>query len=335
MNLSFQTPAAFLLLIPVALFGLWAFFLRENGAFTFSSSRIAGSVHRRTLRGRLAWLPLALRIAALLLLVVALSRPRLGRDPIRNITDGVAMVMAVDASGSMNAAMRYRGKASSRFEVAKSVFKEFLMGNGRDLGGRPNDLVGVVAFAGEAETISPLTHSHDALVELLDGMDVGSVGGSGGTAIGEAIALSAARLKTAEEQLSGERARPPGFKISSKLIILLTDGRNNTGKRTPEEATALSRDWGIKIYSIAIGGEEAAGEFLQSISDATGGVYRPAEDEQSLRAFYEEIDRLEKTSVESVEYLSYREYFFPLALCALALLILEQVLGATLLRRLP
>jgi Ca-activated chloride channel family protein len=128
------------------------------------------------------------------------------------------------------------------------------------------------------------------------------------------------------------------------VIILLTDGENNAGERTPEQATELAREWGIKIYTIGIGtnssgsyGSSTSSGFpiLQGMAEHTGGIFRPADDEKSLRVVYEEIDTLEKSDFQSLQYLTYRELFLPFALGALLLLVLEMVLGGSLLRRLP
>jgi Ca-activated chloride channel family protein len=291
---------------------------------------------------RLARAPLVLRCLAMALLVVALARPMSGRDPVRNVTDGIAIQMVLDRSGSMKTNMLYRGKHVSRFEAVKSVFADFVLGDGKELSGRPDDLIGVVAFAGYPDTISPLTQSREALQGLLKELEIVRPPGRDGTAIGDAIALGAARLKTAEEELE-TGGRKDAFRIKSKVLILLTDGEQNAGDRSPAQAAALARKWGIKIYAIGVssgpagtpGFSSRAAQLLRQIAESTGGVFRIASDERSLRAVYEEIDRLEKTEVEAIQYLSVREYFLPFLSAALALLVLELLLGRTLLRRLP
>jgi Ca-activated chloride channel family protein len=337
-SFQFQTPLAFVLLAVVAL-AAWLSIARDrSGAVRYSSTAVLEEGPRSP-RERLHRVPLALRTAALVLLVIALARPRSGTDPIRNVTEGVAIQMVLDISGSMKAAMDYRGERVSRLEAAKSVFTDFVAGDGRELGGRPDDLIGIVTFAGHAATVSPLTHSHDALVDLLEEFD--SRSGTGGTAIGDAVALGAARLKTAEEELEVAARQGDAFTLNSKILILITDGEHNAGKRTPSQAAALAAEWGIKIYTIGIIPENrrvssgGAAEMLQRIAEHTGGIHRAVQDERGLRAVYEEIDRLEKTEIESLRYLSTREYFAVFALAALALLILEAVLSRTALRRLP
>ena len=352
MNVLFQTPIALALVAAIPALVYLELRAKRRSALSYPSTAVLteGSVNaggvgpagRRSWRQRLVHLPLILRALALALLSVALARPMVGRSPIRNVTEGIAIQMVIDRSGSMSAPMGYRGEPMTRFETAKAVFRDFVLGNGRELGGRPNDLVGVVAFAGFADTISPLTHSRDALEGILNELELVGRGGRDGTAIGDAIALGAARLKTAEEQGEMAGSRGDRFEIKSKVLILLTDGEQNAGERLPAQAAALAGEWGIKIYSIGVGSTGGGGGFsasgvavLQQVAESTGGLFRLADDEQSLRGIYEEIDRLEKTEVESFEYLSVREYFVPFALAALGALALQILLSATALRRLP
>jgi Ca-activated chloride channel family protein len=277
-----------------------------------------------------------------MLLVVALARPQRGQDPIRNLTKGVAIQMVLDRSGSMGTSMQYGSETISRFEVVKSVFSKFIEGDGRKLGGRPDDLIGVIAFAGYADTISPLTHSHDALNDLLEELEIVRDYRKDGTAIGDAIALGAARLKTAEEEIEFAGKMGDVFQIKSKILIILTDGQQNAGNRTPEQAALLAEEWGIKIYAIGIfpdvgGGSYTPGssELLERIALSTGGIFRVANDEFSLLEVYEEIDQLEKTEMESIKYITYQEYFLPFVIAALILLIFELFFARTVLRRLP
>jgi Ca-activated chloride channel family protein len=341
--MSFRDPLFFLLLLGVP---FWIFFrlrTRRGGALTFSATGpvLAG---KSSLRQRLTPLPFVLRIAAVVFLVVAVARPQSGREPIRKISEGVAIEMVIDRSGSMKARMEYREEQVSRFEVVRKVFEEFVRGNEKDLEGRENDLIGVISFAKYPDTISPLTLSHDTVLGLLNEIDIVKQFNQDGTAIGEAVALAAARLKTAEEEilLSDDRE---DYRIKSKVIILLTDGQNNAGERTPEQATELAREWGIKIYTIGIGGGRvnyAGGRFenskqplLEGMAERTGGIFRSAEDAESLLAVYGEIDKLEKSDFESLQYMSFSEWFSPFAFLALALIIGELALSHTLLRKLP
>jgi Ca-activated chloride channel family protein len=340
MNLQFHTPYAFLLLVPAALAVYLHLKRVRRPSVKFSSTRVLQSAPR-SVRARFLYLPVVMRSAALVLLVVALARPRSGNDPFRNVTEGVAIQMVLDRSGSMRTGFTFEGRPVSRFEVVKTVFTDFLVGDGRELGGRPDDLVGIVAFAGVADTVSPLTHSHEALISLLDELDIKSGTSSGGTAIGDALALGAARLKAAEEEIQYAGSTGDRFDIKSKLIILITDGEHNSGERSPWQGAALAREWGIKIHTIGIVSEsqkrysQQAENMLQQIAELTGGIYRSAHDEAGLRAVYEEIDRLEKTEIESLQYLNQKEYFLPFVLAGFLLLIGEALLSRTLLRRLP
>ena len=338
MSFQFQSPwmFAFLLLIPALLYHELR---RPPGAsLRFSSTAGARSLPA-SWRLRLARLPLALRAAALLLLVAALARPVSGRDPVRNVTEGVAIQMVVDRSGSMGIGMDYKGETLPRFEVVKRVFADFVLGDGRDLRGRPDDLIGIIAFAGFADTISPLTNSRDALSGLLKELAIIRDASKDGTAIGDGIALGAARLQSAQEEAEAATAAGDSFRIKSKILILLTDGEQNAGKRSPAQAAALAAEWGIRIYAIGVsagsGGSLPAGAVLRQAAESTGGIYREVGDERSLRAVYEEIDRLEKSEVRTLQYLSVRELFPPRALTALALRSLQILLSATVLRRLP
>lgn len=352
--MRFETPFAFLLLfaIPVV---LYLHGRRGRGtALRFSSTKNAVRAGT-SLRQRLAIAPIVLRVVALVLLTLALARPQQGLERVRDASKGIAIEMVVDRSGSMAAEMVYEGERLNRLEVVKRVFHEFVRGNGKELDGRPNDLIGLVSFARYADTICPLTLGHDALNRLLENTQLVQRRNEDGTAIGDAISLAAARLKTAEQNLADQATNPGAdYEIKSKVVILLTDGQHNAGEMTPGEAAALAAEWGIKIYTIGVGGGESTTKIqtpfgaylvptgsdldertLQGIAEATGGVYRRAEDAESLRAIYAEIDELERTEIESVRYMDYRELFMPLVLAALLTLIAEIILLNTWFRRVP
>lgn len=353
--MRFASPLAFIILLA---FPAILFYMRRRGGpgsvpfSSLGSARSAGVSIRR----RLAVLPVLIRVAVIVLLVAAIARPQMGREKVKDVTKGIAIEMVIDRSGSMGAEMSYRTRRVNRLEAVKRVFEEFLVGNAQNLGGRPNDLVGMVAFARFADTMAPLTLGHGALLRFLESVQIAKRRSEDGTAIGDAIALAAARLRTAEEDLAKREPEGGGreYEIKSKIIILLTDGRNNFGRRSPEEAAALAAEWGIKIYTIGVGSREGVstvrsifGEFkvptgggvdtrtLGMIAEKSGGVFRLAENEKSLREVYEEIDGLEKSEIESVRYVDYKELFTPFALTAVFLMLLEVGLASTILRRIP
>jgi len=308
-----------------------------------------------------------LRLVCLILLVIALARPRKGTNISETATEGVAIEVVADRSGSMQAEMDYRGKKLNRLETVKGVLAEFIKGSEKGLAGRSSDLVGLITFARYADTKCPLVHSHDVLLEFLRQTEIVKMRAEDGTAIGDAVALAAARLKKAEEEIEQRRAQlgfggsedsdaadEAGFKIKSKVIILLTDGINNAGQYSPLEAAQLAKDWGIKIYTIGIGSAQAyttirtmLGSYkvptqdnideglLKAIAENTGGFYGRAGDAKTLRKIVEKIDSLEKTEVKSVQYTQYAEQFGPWALTALVLLACEMLAGCTIFRKIP
>jgi Ca-activated chloride channel family protein len=276
------------------------------------------------------------------------------------------MEVVVDHSGSMGIEMDYYGQKMSRLETVKKVIAEFIAGDKKGLGGRTGDLVGLVTFARYADTACPLVLGHSVLVKFLEGTQVVQMRSEDGTAIGDAIALASARLNTAEEEIKkrreklgfGEGDEKAGggneeYKIKSKVVILLTDGINNTG-RNPLEAAELAKKWGVKIYTIGIGsgqsymtiqtltgswkvptGQELDEALLKSIAEKTGGFYSRADDAKSLKEIIEKINKLEKTEVKTVQYAQYKESFGNLTFAALLILAAEMIAGCTVFRKIP
>jgi Ca-activated chloride channel homolog len=352
--MHFYSPWALLLLLAIPAVLLMRRLKFRSGAIQFSS--VAHAVKSgQSLRQKFSGLPMILRVTALLCLIIALARPQTGREEVRDISKGIAIEMVVDRSGSMGMEMEYQGKHMNRLEVVKQVFLDFVMGDGKDLPGRPNDLIGMIAFARYPDTVCPLTLAHGALPLFVKNTQIVTQRTEDGTAIGDALALAAARLKTAEASLEKQQKKTAdSYQIKSKIIILLSDGQNNAGKKTPMEAADLAKQWGIKVYAIAIGGGEAmtsirtpfgvykiptAAEVdtatLKGIAEATGGIFRQADTAEGLSAIYQEIDKLEKSEIESIRYVDYKENFLPFVLFGLMLLAAEVFISNTLFRKIP
>jgi len=351
-EVAFQWPWALLLILLVPLAAWWPVRSRARTAVSYSSVSLLEPAGP-TLRQRLVWMPPLLRAVGLSLLVVALARPRIGIGEVRTTAKGVALMTVVDRSLSMQLPIEYDGKALSRLDVVKRVFKDFVLGDGRELAGRPEDLIGLVTFSEFADTVCPLTRVHDTLVTLVDGIELADQNIEQGTAIGDGMALGAARLKKAEEELQRRNAgdENPEFEIKSKALVLLTDGDENRGEMRARDAAELAREWGIKVYAIGIGDERggtirAQGRvipiprgagfnepLMKAMAERTGGRYWRATDGAALRRIYEEIDALEKTDIVSTQYTSYEEAFMPWAVGGLTALGLELLLSLTWLRR--
>lgn len=306
-----------------------------------------------TWQTRLAWLPHALRLAALALLTTALARPQIQRSETSLEKEGIAIEMLIDVSSSMDMRIDYRGEAATRLEVAKRVLELFVQGDGESLLGRSDDLIGIISFARYADTICPLTLSHEAVVHLARNLSINDRPNEDGTAYGDATALAAARLSTLEESLwHGDPGRIQ--EVKNKIIVLLTDGENNCGRHLPAQAAALALKWGIRIYTISLtepprprqipdgsGSTEvasprsAAARVLEQMATTTGGIYRTAHDYESLHAIYSEIDQLERSQLRSVSKMVAAEAFVPWALAAFLCLAADLYLRHGLLRITP
>ncbi len=283
-----------------------------------------------TAAARLHRLPAALRLTALAFLVVAFARPQSGFDEEEVLTRGIDIVLALDNSTSM-AAEDFRPK--NRLAVAREAVAAFIQG-------RRTDRIGLVVFAGRGYTACPLTLDYDVLLEVLSGVDLAVR--DEGTAIGIGLAMALNRLRS-------------GGGVS-KVIVLLTDGRNNRGEIDPSTAAALARTLGIRVYTIGVGTRGEAPypvedpvfgkryiylradmdeDSLRGIAESTGGRYFRATDRESLQEIFGAIDALEKTEVKVKHYTHYTELFPYLAWPAAAVFLLELGLAATWLRRLP
>lgn len=359
--MQLNSPLILLLLLILPVMAYFQIRRRRTAAVRFSSlTNIQGDYI--SWRLRLRPLLIIARYLCLTFLIIALARPRKGTILQEISTEGVAMQIVVDRSGSMQAQMPYKGKNLNRLEVVKEVLSDFIKGDEKNLPGRSGDLIGLITFARYADTACPMVSTYGVLLEFLRNTEIVTLRSEDGTAIGDSIALAAARLKTAEQELKqrktklgfGEDKPSDTFKIKSKVIVLLTDGINNAGDYHPLAAAQLAKEWGIKIYTIGIGssesyttvqtmfgvyrmptGQELDERLLKEIAESTGGFYGRADDAKSLLNIVEKIDSLEKTDVKSVQYTQYSERFAPLTFAALLLLGFEMLAGCTIFRKIP
>ena len=316
----------FLLLLMAVPLLAWQYLRRKQSAITFSSTEVAQHLPK-TLKQRLTWLPTALGLTALTLLIVAMARPQEGRKETITDSEGIAIEMVVDRSGSMQAMdFTVEGQPVDRLTAIKDVAGKFINGeDGND--GRIADLVGLVSFAGNADGLVPPTLDHSYVTSHLDSLEIVNRRSEDGTAIGDGIGLAIEKL--AQLDLKAEES-DQFEKIKGKVVILLTDGENNAGQLDPVPAAELAKSFDIKIYTIGVGtkgqapvpvvdpftGEKVVRmmdvnideETLQKVAEETGGRYFRATDSDSLAAIYEEIDQLEKSRVEARHLMDYREF---------------------------
>ncbi|MCV6631281.1 MAG: VWA domain-containing protein [Flavobacteriaceae bacterium] len=310
-------------LLPIALVWYWFKHKKQHASVKISSIEGFDST---SILGKLRHGLFVLRLLALSVLILALARPQTEDISSRTkTTKGIDIVMAIDVSSSMLA----KDLKPNRLRALKKVASNFI-------NDRPNDRIGLVAYAGESYTKTPITSDKSIVLRSLNEINYGQL--EDGTAIGMGLATAVNRLKDS--------------KAKSKIIILLTDGVNNSGFIEPKTASELATEYGIKTYTIGIGTNGNAlspiaynpdGSFrygfrkveideklLQSIAKDTGGKYFRATNNEKLEAIYEEINQLETTEIEEFKYHKYEEKFRPLALLALGLLLLEWILSHTL-----
>jgi Ca-activated chloride channel family protein len=326
-NFEFVNPQLFWLLLILPLLLLWFFWKRKQQTAVLKISSLKGFDTSKNWLAKLRPLLFVLRLIALALIIVAMARPRTVDESTRiKTTKGIDIVIAIDVSASMLA----RDLKPNRLEALKAVASRFIQA-------RPNDRLGLVEYAGESYTKTPLTSDKNIVLSSLKSIKYNTVI-TGGTAIGMGLATSVNRLK--ESRAKG------------KVIILLTDGVNNSGFIDPKIASELAVEFGIKVYTIGIGSNGMAlspigilpnGSFqygniqveidedlLQQIAETTGGKYFRATSNSKLEEIYEEINKLEKTEIEETKYKSYDELFRPFVLAAFALLLFELLLRYTL-----
>ena len=328
--MQFASPYFLWLLAVIPLMVVYYVWRTRQGGASIQVSTIDGVAEApRTVRYYLRHLPFALRCAAVALLIVALARPQSVDEGSTSNTEGIDIVLAIDISTSMLA----QDLQPDRIQAAKQVAGNFITD-------RPGDRIGLVAFAGEAFTQSPLTTDQGTLQTLLGRLRSGVV--EDGTAIGNGLATAINRLRESDAK--------------SKVIILLTDGVNNRGEIAPVMAAEIAKEQGIRVYTIGVGSRGTAPtpaidmfgnmtfvqakveideKTLQEIADATGGRYFRATDNEKLRAIYDEINRLEKSKVEVADFTTYTEEYLRWVLAALALLAAEFLIRALILKRIP
>jgi Ca-activated chloride channel family protein len=317
----------FLLLLPIAL--LWYVLNYNRQTAELKMSSIEGFKATSSFWSKFRHLLFALRLIALGLLITALARPRtVDVSTKTKTTRGIDIVMSIDVSASMLA----KDLRPNRLEALKEVASDFI-------DGRPNDRIGLVEYAGEAYTKTPITSDKSIVQRSLRGIKYNTII-EGGTAIGMGLATSVNRLKDS--------------RAKSKVIILLTDGVNNSGFIDPKIASELAVEYGIKVYTIGLGTNgmalspvsinpngtfrygrqqvEIDEELLEEIAEVTGGKYFRATNNKKLADIYKEINKLEKTEIEEKKYYNYEEKYRPLVLLAGFLLLIELLLRNTIFR---
>ena len=331
MMFRFAYPVLLVLLVAA---GGWVFLSlwRKPPTLTYSMTsritRLAGGGNRV-----LSWVPAALRTACLILLVLAAARPQFYNVSREIKSPGVDIMLCLDTSGSMRALdFKLDGKPVSRLVAVKKVVSEFIKK-------REVDRIGLVVFGEEAFTQSPLTMDKGLLLGLVEKLEIGMAGDR--TAIGSATAVAGKRLKE--------------IKAKSRILILLTDGRNNAGEISPEHAAEAVRTLGVKIYTIGVGGKGPApfkvrtffGErivhqrvdldekTLKKVAQMGGGKYFRASDSERLSEIYDIIDRAEKTEVKVKEFFHFRELYAWFLVPALIFLAIEIFFRTTFLRIIP
>jgi len=330
MTYRFLNPQYLLLLLALPALVYWYFAKRGKGAGSLRYSDVRSLILSDSGgTGRYRHVLLGLRVLALAALIVAFARPQSGVSNESVVTEGIDIILALDISSSMLA----EDLAPNRIEAAKQVAADFVRG-------RRNDRIGLVAFAGEAFTQVPLTLDYDVVGLLLNELEVGMI--EDGTAIGMGLATAVKRLQASA--------------ADSKVIVLLTDGRNNRGEIDPVTAAQMAQALGIKVYAIGAGtrgtarvpvddpvfGKRYVGmrvdideDVLREAATLTGGLYYRATDTESLTNVYREIDELETTEIEVQHFTRYGELFRTPLIIGLTLVVLEAALGNTLLRKLP
>lgn len=327
-NIVFANPEFFWLLLLLPLMLLWYWFWNKKSQANVTFSTTIAFKKTKSWSDALYHLLFVLRMIAIALIVLALARPQTHSENAKTkITDGIDIVMAIDVSASMLS----QDLKPNRFEALKKVASQFV----KD---RPNDRIGLVIYAGESYTKTPVTTDKSIILNALSEITYGQI--EDGTAIGMGLATAVNRLKES--------------KAKSRVIILLTDGVNNTGFIDPQTAAELAAEYGIKVYTVGIGTNGMAlspyalnadgsiiyrmqqvdidEPLMKKIAQVTKGRYFRATNNQKLQQIYDEINQMETTKIEEFKYTEVDEKFRWWVLVAGVLLLLEFVLRHTLLR---
>ncbi|NVK51854.1 MAG: VWA domain-containing protein [Flavobacteriaceae bacterium] len=326
-NVEFYSPEFFWLYLVIPFVILWYVLVRKKNAATLTIPSVKGFKAEQSILSKLKPALYVFRILALCLLILALARPRNVAVSKKTKTNrGIDIVMAVDVSASMLA----RDLKPNRLEALKKVATDFV-------NQRPNDRIGIVVYAAESFTQTPITSDKSIVKRTISEIKWGQL--EGGTAIGMGLGSAVNRLKES--------------KAKSKVIILLTDGVNNSGFIDPKTATELAKELNIKVYTIGLGTNGMADfpvskdpttgqlifrqqqveideELLKYIAKETDGQYFRATDNDKLKDIYDEINKLEKTKIEEFKYYNYQELYRSFIFLALGLLLIEYVLKHTL-----
>ena len=324
-EITFANPQLLWLLLLLPLLPLWTYWRRKKQQGSLVISTLGGLQPLKPAYPLLRHAGLVLRMLAAALLIVVLARPQSALSWEDSTTEGIDIVIATDISGSMLS----EDLKPNRLEAGKNIAMDFIKG-------RPYDRIGLVVFSGESFTQCPLTIDHDVLINLFQDISNGMI--RDGTAIGMGLATAVNRLKESDAK--------------SKVVILLTDGTNTTGSVAPITAAEIAQQFNVRVYTVGVGTEGEAPypvqtpfgvqyqqvpvtideETLTEIADVTGGKYFRATDNEKLKDIYAQIDQLEKAKIAVTHYQQKTERFFPLALAALLLLLLDFALRHTLLK---
>lgn len=328
-NINFEYPESFILLLIIPLMVYWYIFKSSRQQSTLLVSSVRSFGNTRSWKNLFRHLPFILRMLAIACMIVVLARPQTRNDEEMISGEGIDIMLCMDVSGSMLA----QDFAPNRLEAMKQMAAQFV-------DKRPTDRIGLVIFAGESFTASPITMDRNTLKSQIFNSQTGYL--ADGTAIGDGLATSVERLKNSTAR--------------TRIVILLTDGENQGGLLDPMSAKEIAKSMGIKVYTIGMATEGFAATpvqteegtiamrkqkvnlnegLLRQIAAETGGLYFRARDNAGLENIYSEIDKLEKSQVEITSLRRYTEKFLPFAIAAAALLLMELILRLTVFRKFP